>query len=102
MKQGAKGDPTVGLREWLDELAEVNNALFAEFDTRAEMVCRLPGPAAKTAAKIARSGYALLTRPESFYVLGTPGPLLDGEIQRAEAWGAQLAESLVRVVRDWG
>ena len=30
----------------------------------------------------------------------TRGPLLDGEVQRAEVWGAQLAASLVGEVRD--
>ena len=103
VKQGANADSTFGLREWLDEVPKGNDTLFAAFDTRVEMVRRLPGSAAKAAAKIARKrGYQSLTRPESFYVQDTPGPLLDGEVQRAEVWGAQLAESLVGGVRDWG
>ena len=103
VKQGANGDSTIGLREWLDELPEGNDTLFAAFDTRVEMVRRLPGSAAKAAAKVARKrGYQPVTRPESFYVQNTPGPLLDGEMQRAEVWGTQLAESLVGEVRDWG
>jgi hypothetical protein len=103
MNQGATGDPTLGLREWMDGLPEGNDTLFAAFDTRVEMVRRLPGSAAKAAAKAARKrGYQSLTRPESFYVQDTPGPLLDGEVQRAEVWGTQLAESVVGVVRDWG
>jgi hypothetical protein len=103
VNQGAHADPTIGLREWLDELAEGNDTLFAAFDTRVEMVRRLPGSAAKAAAKVARKrGYQSLTRPESFYVEDTPGPLLDGEARRAEVWGSQLAESLVGETRDWG
>jgi hypothetical protein len=103
VKQGAKADPSTGLREWLDGLPEGSNTMFAAFDTRVEMVRRLPGSAAKAAAKVARKrGYQPLTRPESFYVRDTPGPLLDGEVQRAEVWGAQLAESVVGEVRDWG
>jgi hypothetical protein len=103
VNQGAHADPTMGLREWLDELPEGNDTLFAVFDTRVEMVRRLPGSAAKAAAKVARKrGYQLLTRPESFYVQDTPGPLLDGEVQRAAVWGTQLAESLIGEVRDWG
>jgi hypothetical protein len=102
VNQGAKADPTIGLREWLEELPEGNGTPFAAFDTRVDMVRRLPGSAAKAAAKMARKrGYQSLTRPESFYVQDTPGPLLDGEAQRAEVWGAQLAESLVGEVRDW-
>lgn len=103
VNQGANADPTIGLREWLDDLPEGNDTMFAAFDTRVEMVRRLPGSAAKAAAKVARKrGYQSLTRPESFYVQDTPGPLLDGEVQRAEVWGTQLAESLVGEVRDWG
>ena len=102
VNQGASADPTIGLREWLNELPEGNDTLFAAFDTRVEMVRRLPGSAAQAAAKAARKrGYQSLTRPESIYVQDTPGPLLDGEMQRAEVWGAQLAESLVGEVRDW-
>jgi hypothetical protein len=103
VNQGAKADPTIGLREWLEELPEGNDTPFAAFDTRVDMVRRLPGSAAKSATKVARKrGYQLLTRPESFYVQDTPGPLLDGEAQRAEVWGAQLAQSLVGELRDWG
>lgn len=103
VKQGADADSSIGLREWLDELPQGNDTLFAAFDTRVEMVRRLPGSAAKAAAKVARRrGYQPLTRPESFYVQDTPGPLLDGEVQRAEVWGTQLAETLVGEVRDWG
>jgi hypothetical protein len=102
VNQGATGDPTMGLREWMEELPEGNEVFFAAFDTRVEMVRRLPGSAAKAAAKAARKrGYQSLTRPESFYVQDTPGPLLEGEVQRAEVWGTQLAESLVGEVRDW-
>lgn len=28
-----------------------------------------------------------------FWVKGTPGPLLDGELERARAWGASLASA---------
>lgn len=103
VSQGAGADPTIGLREWLDQLPEGNDTPFAAFDTRVDIVRRLPGSAAKAAAKVARKrGYRLVTRPESFYVQDTPGPLLEGEVQRAEVWGAQLAEILTGKLRDWG
>jgi hypothetical protein len=92
----------MGLREWLDQLPDGNGTPFAVFDTRVDIVRRLPGSAAKAAAKvIRRRGYQPLTRPESFYVQDTPGPLLDGETQRAEVWGRQLSESLAGSMRDW-
>jgi flavodoxin len=100
--QGATADPSMGLREWLDQLPDGNGTPFAVFDTRVDIVRRLPGSAAKAAAKvIRRRGYQPLTRPESFYVQDTPGPLLDGETQRAEVWGRQLSESLAGSMRDW-
>jgi hypothetical protein len=103
VNQGANADPTIGLREWLEELSAGNDTPFAAFDTRVDMVRRLPGSAAKAAAKMARRrGYQLITRPESFYVQDVPGPLLDGEVRRAEVWGAQLAQSLAGELRDWG
>jgi hypothetical protein len=103
MHKGAKADPTIGLREWLDNLPQVSETPFAAFDTRVEMVRRLPGSAAKAAAKVARKlGYRQITRPESFYVVDVSGPLLDGEVQRARVWGAQLAQSLTGEPRDWG
>lgn len=103
VSQGAGADPTIGLREWLDQLPEGNDTPFAAFDTRVDIVRRLPGSAAKSAAKVARKrGYRLVTRPESFYVEDTPGPLLEGEVQRAEVWGAQLVEILTGTLRDWG
>jgi hypothetical protein len=87
----------------LDDLPQGNNTQFAAFDTRVDMVRRLPGSAAKAAAKVARKrGYQSITRPESFYVQDVPGPLLDGEVQRAEVWGTQLAESLAGEPRNWG
>ena len=103
MKQGAAVDPSIGLREWLEDLPVGNHTPFAAFDTRVDIVRRLPGSAAKAAAKVARKrGYQSLTRPESFYVQDTPGPLLEGEARRAEVWATQLAKSLVGELRDWG
>jgi hypothetical protein len=99
---GADADPTVGLREWMEGLPEGNDTPFAAFDTRVDIVRRLPGSAAKAAAKAARRrGFKPLTRPESFYVKDTKGPLLDGEVERAKIWGAQLTDALVGEMRDW-
>lgn len=102
VSQGATADPTVGLREWLDDLSEGHDTPFAAFDTRVDMVRHLPGSAAKAAAKQARKlGYREITRPESFYVEDVPGPLIEGEEQRASVWGSQLAELLVQGPRNW-
>lgn len=82
----------IGIREWLDRLAPgPHPELVATFDTRVGKVRHLPGSAARSAAKAARKhGYGAATKPESFYVDDVEGPLLDGEVERARAWGEQL------------
>lgn len=86
-----------GIREWIAALPRPAGGTdrpvrVATFDTRVAKVRHLPGSAAKGAAKaLAGHGYARLGRPTSFYVSDTPGPLLDGEADRARAWGTDLA-----------
>jgi hypothetical protein len=68
----------------------------ATFDTRVDKVRHLPGSAAKAAAKaVRRRGYLPAARPESFYVTDVAGPLLEGELDRAEAWGEALTSGRV-------
>ena len=33
--------------------------------------------------------------PESFFVTGTPGPLEEGELERAMDWGTKLANGVM-------
>ena len=50
-------------------------------------------------ARVARRhGYRMAQKPQSFYVSDTDGPLLDGELDRAEQWGRELAEQLAAAV----
>lgn len=98
VRQGAPGqDVDRGLREWLEALPTGDHPqILATFDTRVDKVRHLPGSAAKGAAKTARRhGYHVAAHAESFYVHDIDGPLLDGELDRATAWGRQLATSLV-------
>jgi flavodoxin len=87
----------VGIREWLDALPQRSySGLAATFDTRVARVRHLPGSAAKKAAKVLhRHGLSIVSTPQSFYVDDTDGPLIDGEIERAEAWGNELARRAV-------
>ena len=92
-KQGAShGSKAVGVREWLGQLRRGQHSeLVATFDTRVEKVRHLPGSAAKGAAKVAhRLGFKAAAKPESFYVQDVTGPLLAGELDRAQAWGERL------------
>jgi hypothetical protein len=93
VRSGAPGSAaTCGLRDWLSTLEAPRGLAVATFDTRVEKVRRLPGSAARSAARVLRRrGQCVVARPRSFYVTGTPGPLLDGELERARAWGADLA-----------
>ena len=85
-----------GLREWIDGAAGLRRSTFAAFDTKVRRP-RLPGSAAKAASKRLRAmGWAEVTSPVSFSVDGTMGPLLDGELERAERWGASIAAAHLR------
>jgi hypothetical protein len=85
----------IGLREWLASLPKAQpRQLAATFDSRVDKVRRLPGSAARGAAKRLRHlGFRLVAPPESFYVTDTLGPLLDGELDRARRWGAELGSA---------
>lgn len=88
----------IGIREWIDALPAPDRAVAAAtFDTRVRHP-RLPGSAAKAAAKaLVHHGYRRAADPMTFDVDGTTGPLLPGELERAEAWGASLVAAGQRV-----
>jgi hypothetical protein len=55
----------------------------------------VPGSAAHGIAKrLSKLGATLVADPESFRVVGTPGPLAAGELDRARQWGEQLATTI--------
>jgi hypothetical protein len=90
--KGAAGANTArGIREWLDGLPASDHVVVATFDTRVGSVRHLPGSAAKAAARqVRRHHVGHLASTESFYVADMAGPLLDGELDRALAWGRAL------------
>lgn len=92
----AKGAPDdsaeEGVREWLARLEESDHLDVATFDTRVGSVRHLPGSAAKAAGKVVRRHHlGRLLATASFYVGDMAGPLLPGEVERARAWGRELA-----------
>jgi FAD/FMN-containing dehydrogenase len=92
-RRGAtRGSTAVGVREWLEHLQRGRHAeLVATFDTKADKVRQLPGSAARAVANaLHRLGYKTAVKPMSFYVQGVSGPLLAGELGRAQAWGERL------------
>lgn len=90
---GDPGEHDQGLREWLIRLEHVNHSVrAAAFDTRQTSVRHLPGSAAHAAGRLLRAhGFAMAAPPTSFYVTGRQGPLVDGELERAEELGRTLA-----------
>jgi hypothetical protein len=78
------------LRSWLEALP-AGHGHGAAFDTQVK------GPFGKAAPEIARllekAGYRPVADPAGFIVAGRYGPLRDGELERARAWGAELARA---------
>jgi hypothetical protein len=76
------------MRSWL-ALLPSGRAACATFETR---IWWSPGSAAKAIEKeLAAAGYRPVATVGRFVVTGRYGPLKDGELDRARAWGAELA-----------
>jgi hypothetical protein len=85
----------IGLREWLEALQhQSGSGPAAAFDTRINRP-RLPGSAAHGAERRLRHlGFHISSPAQSFYVEGTDGPLVKGELERAQRWGRELGAAL--------
>lgn len=95
-RQGRSDGADRGIRDWLSGLNEGDHPqTFAAFDTRMD-VFPLTGSAAKVATRAARHLGFAVTEPNSFVVDSYEGPLRPGEIERARAWGAELARQAAR------
>lgn len=82
----SRGD---GVREWLERVRLDKGQPTATFDTKVERP-RLPGSAARAAARRLRDRGATIIGTQTFRVLGTEGPLTSGETVRARAWAGGL------------
>jgi hypothetical protein len=97
-RRGEGGEIGIGARGWIERLPLSGGPPVAVFDTRAHKPELLVGSAAHgMATRIKKRGYHLAAEPESFFVQGTPGPLEDGELERAAAWGRALANEVAGV-----
>lgn len=82
----------LSLRRWLHGLPRHEGGIAATFDTRLDRSPTLTGTAARgIARRLRRHGYEIAGR-ESFLVEDSEGPLAEGELERARAWGVQLAQ----------
>ena len=86
---------TPGVKGLLETLPLLENLKVAAFDTRTASIWNRLLPFGYAAPRIARNlegnGGNLLAPPEGFVVLGTEGPLKDGELERAAGWARGLA-----------
>lgn len=77
------------LKHWRGE-----GSRAAAFDTRIDRAPTLTGTAARGIAKrLRRAGFEPAAEPESFFVEDAEGPLADGELERARAWGESLTRA---------
>jgi hypothetical protein len=82
---------SAGMRGWLSGIG-ARHGIAVAFDTRLHGIPLLTGRASRgISAQLESHGYRLLTDPESFLV-SKQGTLLEGEAERAIAWGALLRE----------
>jgi hypothetical protein len=90
VEPGAADGP--GLRKWLAERSG-DGMRAAAFDTRMDRSAVVTGAAARgIARRLRRRGYEVLAEPESFLVEDSEGPLAEGELDRARAWGESFVE----------
>lgn len=68
---------------------ELKGVKASAFDTRVKLF--IHGDAKnKIAASLKKAGATIAAPPAAFYVQGTKGPLLAGELDRAKAWAASI------------
>ena len=79
------------MRTWLEALGP-RSARSAAFETRIWWSPR--GATGDIEHRLERAGYRRASPAHRFVVEGTYGPLKDGELERARAWGEELRAAL--------
>ena len=79
------------LRSWLDTMPG-GQGRCAAFETR--MRWSPGGATGAITKKLDLAGFKPIAKPHKFVVKGKYGPLRDGELDRARAWGHELAEAM--------
>ena len=79
------------LRSWLDALP-AGDARYAAFETRIWWSPR--GATGTIEKRLAGLGYRRVAKAQKFVVRDKYGPLRDGELERAKAWGRELREAI--------
>jgi hypothetical protein len=94
--QSSGADETKPLvRDWLGEIPAGAGRPAVAFATRFDKPRLLTGSAARTITRrLHRAGWSSASEPMSFFVTASSGPLEDGEIAKAKAWGDHLGAQL--------
>ena len=89
------GRPTPEIQSLLKASPALEGLSAAAFDTRhvSKWTVLFGYAAVRIARSLERSGATLVAPPEGFFVLGTQGPLKDGELERAADWAKGLTKS---------
>ena len=82
--------PARGVREWIADLESVDGRIVAFSTTTGGMFA---GSAGKAIVKEFKRRKIRAERGQDFTVKGTPGPLADGELERAREWGRTVGGS---------
>ena len=99
MRSSVKSDPKAppadlghpSMRAWPASLPR-GHGRSAAFETR---IWWSPGGSVRAIAKaMEEAGFPPVAKPGKFIVDGKYGPLRDGEVERARAWGADLARAV--------
>lgn len=86
--------PTEATRAFLDSLQPnlLSGVRAAAFDTQYRS--RLSGSAAKKIEKaLRRQGCSIVAPAIGFFVIGSEGPLAEGELDKATAWAKQILDA---------
>jgi flavodoxin I len=88
------GRPTPEIQGLLKALSALEGVRAAAFDTRhvSKWTLLFGYAAPRIARSLKSNGAALLASPEGFFVLGTQGPLKEGELERAAGWAKGVVE----------
>jgi len=91
-------DTATGLHEWLETVhAPGDRIRAAAFDTRGSdhpLLSKMDHASRIEEKLLGKLGATLCAPAEHFFVAGPKGPLVEGEEDRARAWGRTLAETV--------
>ena len=92
--------PGRGIREWLTAVSLPRGVAVAAFDTRssgAAPVVAMDHASTSIEKRLIKGGGRRLAKPKGYTVVDMKGPLVDGELDRARAWGVQLGRKLHKI-----